>query len=253
VPSHGALQPSTYKARVFISSADVPGDPKVVSIVYDYKSRPTIYPNPIGAFWNLSTGTQASSKVINIENIGGGQLTGLTATTQYLGTHASDWLTVSLDKTTAPARMTVQPSAASLPAGNYGAKIELKSPDALLSYVVDVGLSIDTIPVLVVRDTALAFTWRTSQTGPARMQAVSVLNGGSGTLAGLKAEVTYRAGEPRDWLAAYPPVGDNGGTLLIQAGGRGLPKGGYTGYVTVSVPGAANSPWLIYVSLYVID
>lgn len=253
VPVSGSVQPQSYKAKVLITSPDVPGDPKVVSVSYDLKSRPTILPSASGAFWNLSTGTQASARVIDIVNYGGGQLTGLTATTQYLGAHAPGWLTVTLDKTTAPARMTVQPNTASLPAGNYGAKIELKSPDAPLSYIVDVGLSIDTIPVLVVRDTALAFTWRTSQTGPARMQAVSVLNGGSGTLAGLKAEVTYRAGEPTGWLAAYPPTGENGGVLLIQAGGQGMPKGGYTGYVTVSVPGAANSPWLIYVSLYVID
>ncbi|MBC8087413.1 MAG: hypothetical protein H7Z40_09105 [Phycisphaerae bacterium] len=253
-PNAKAVRLGNNTADVYVSSPSVPGVLKKISVQYNYKTGPTILPTPIGVVWNLTTGTPATAQVVDVNNFGGGQLTGLNATIKYLGNQPPGWLAFAFDRTTAPARLTVQPNTTALPAGSYSAQIEINSPVANGPYAIDVNVHIDTGPKLaVINGGPLTFTWRKTQQGPGNTQGIGIENRGAGTLAGLKAEVSYAPGELKDWLTIYPSLRAQGGSLVVQATGSTLPKGGYTGYITITAPGAIGSPYVVIVSLYVID
>jgi hypothetical protein len=75
-------------------------------------------------------------------------------------------------------------------------------------------------------------------------QAVQITNVGSGTL-------TWTASSNQPWLALDPTSGTAPSTLNVSVNITGLPPGSYTGQVTVTAQGAANSPAIIQVSLTV--
>lgn len=241
------LSPGTYQATVTIASNDAETESKTVAVTLTVTNRPTILPKPSGVFWNLTPGSQAGAQLITVENFGDGLITGLAATVVYPAGQPAGWLNASLDRTTTPATLTVHPQTASLPRGSYSASIELKSPDAVLPYSVAVGVSIDIAPRLVIVNGNLTFVRVAGQQGPGSTQAFGIRNAGSGTLAGLKCDVSYESGQATPWLNTYPTLGDQGGTVVVQAGG-GLAAGTYKGFITCSAPGALDSPAVVTVT-----
>jgi hypothetical protein len=120
----------TYTASVPVRSTNAANSPRTVSVTL-------VVPQPQIALSGTSanfTATQsigtASPIVINITNSGGGQLTGLARTITF-GGGASNWLSATLNTTTAPATLTIQPSGASgIARGTYTATINITSPVA---------------------------------------------------------------------------------------------------------------------------
>ncbi|MEM7415427.1 MAG: hypothetical protein AAF389_08020 [Gemmatimonadota bacterium] len=81
------------------------------------------------AAFNAAVGTLGPEPaVVVIQNGGGAQLTDLTVAVVYPPGGPTGWLDVSLDRTLAPASMTIAPMTASLPVGSYSATISVSSP-----------------------------------------------------------------------------------------------------------------------------
>lgn len=81
-----------------------------------------------------------------------------------------------------------------------------------------------------------------SGTTPA--QTVGVSNTGEGTL-------SWTAAANRTWISVAPASGGSGGLISVSVNPSGLGAGTYTGQVSVSDPGATNSPQAVDVTLNV--
>ncbi len=90
-------------------------------------TEPSIGLSPKGlSFSAVVGGANPTAQTVAVTNTAGGTLSGLSASVSY--TSGSGWLgTASLNTTTAPATMTVQPSTGSLSAGTYVATVSVAS------------------------------------------------------------------------------------------------------------------------------
>ena len=96
-------------------------------------------------------------------------------------------------------------------------------------------------PVLSVSSTTLKFTEAQGGSVPPA-QSISVSNAGSGTL-------TFTAQSDAAWLTVTPGSGSAPAALAVAV--SALPAGSYTGHISVTAAGAAQSPQTITVNLTV--
>jgi len=78
-------------------------------------------------------------------------------------------------------------------------------------------------------------------------QTVSITNSGGEALSGLVADVSYSGAH--GWLSTVLSSGTAPATLEVAADMDGVPAGSHTATVTVSAPGADNSPQTVQVEL----
>jgi hypothetical protein len=97
------------------------------------------------------------------------------------------------------------------------------------------------LAALSVNPTNLTFTGQQGGANPAA-NALSISNTGAGTL-------TYGAAADVAWVTVPPASETAPSTLQVDPSIVGLVPGTYTGHITISAPGAANSPTTVLVSL----
>jgi hypothetical protein len=110
-------------------------------------------------------------------------------------------------------------------------------PAASIEFVEIGTQSIPLPPALRLSNSALAFTG----TNPAP-QTVDITNTGGGTL-------NWTASETQSWMSVSPGSGAAPGSFTVSVSTAGLAPGTYNSMVTVTAPGASNSPRTVSVSL----
>ena len=99
----------------------------------------------------------------------------------------------------------------------------------------------------MVSPNALSFAYQTGSGGSVLPQNVSVSTTGSPLFFTISASTAPPGGV---WLLAMPPQGETPSLITVSVA-PGLPPGIYSGQVTVTAAGAANSPVTIPVTLTV--
>jgi hypothetical protein len=100
-------------------------------------------------------------------------------------------------------------------------------------------------PILSVSPLSLTFE-ATQGGGNPVSQPTQVTNTGTGTL-------SFTATSDQPWLSVSPTSGDAPSTLQVSASITGMTAGIYTGHITVTAPGAQNSPATVTVTLNVVS
>jgi hypothetical protein len=184
-------------------------------------------------FFAAAGGANPSGQTVSITNTGGGTLSGLSATVSYGS--GSGWLSATLSATTAPATLTVQPSASGLSAGSYTATLSVASSvSGTTAQSISVSFSVSSqgqTPSLWLSSSTLSFTGTVGGASPSE-QTVSVNNAGGGTLSGLSATVSYGSGS--GWLTATLGATTAPATLTVQPTTGSLAVGTYTATVSVA-------------------
>ena len=183
VANASGLPAGTYSATVTISSSVVGVGSQQVTVTFTVTGQPVITLTPDArSFTATRGGTLPSSQAVTIGNSGGGSLTGLTRTIEYLS--GAGWLTASLNSTTAPATLTLQPNTTALVAGGYSARVIIASTVP--------GVAPDTVSVsYTVQQAQVALSQTSVALGSVTRGAsignvvINVTNGGQGTLDGL--------------------------------------------------------------------
>ena len=98
-------------------------------------------------------------------------------------------------------------------------------------------------PSLSLSGSAMSFSGTAGSGNPAA-QTAGVSNSGTGTM-------SWTTSSNQSWLAVSPASGSDAGTISVQPNLSGLAAGTYTGTVTVTAPGATNSPKTIAVTFNV--
>lgn len=155
------------------------------------------------------------------------------------------WLSVSPPSGTTPTTLTVSVvNSATLPQGTYTAFIVVAASGTTSTQVVQVTLNVTAPSAITLSPATMAFT--------ASLSGSSVVNPPnqtltlSSTLPGLVFTVspTVQQGVT-NWLSVTPTTGTTSSTpttITVSVNATGLAVGTYNGSITVSAPGATNSP-----------
>ena len=181
------------------------------------------------------------------DKVGAFSVAGIT----YTAGQPSGWLTATLGATAAPTQLTVRVAPAALQPGTYSATISVAGSNATNTpQTITVTATVAVPPTLVLSSAAVNFNGTSGGANPPP-QTVNVTNGGSGTITGLAATVTYTGGQPNGWLASALNATSTPSVLTLTPTVGSLANGTYTATVSVAGTGAANSPRTIAVTMVV--
>lgn len=233
-PASGG-SPITIPAAVFVSSAPpVTVSPNSVSLAYQIGGS-----SPQQSVTVSSTGIQGVpyTVVSSVNNNPAGRIwfTVAPSTSGTIPANGSTQLTIAYDAT------------ANLPPGTYTGKATLQTPGGTPAQQdIPVTLLVSSSPLLSASTNTLNFTYQIA-TAALAPQSVTV-NSTSGAAPLTLAATT--ANSSGNWLSV-PPTATAGSAFQVTVNPTGLAPGNYTGTVTVTAAGAANSPLQIAVNLKV--
>lgn len=191
--------------------------------------KPTIVLSRDSVVATLTSGAPALAQEIDI---GAGTTTSVSGLalvdTVPIGRDA--WLAVSLSGTTAPAKLTIRLSPATVVTGRHDATIRVAATDAETK-TVRVSLDVRPRPRLVLARRAIAFAGDVGGTFAADSIDVASVDGPVDSLAVSKPECS---GVSAPWLAASLSAAKSPATLRIAAAALPIKAGTYTCSITVS-------------------
>jgi uncharacterized protein (TIGR03437 family) len=143
----------------------------------------------------------------------------------------------------------VTAQAGSLPAGTYTGQITIISPGATGSpRIVPVTLTVTAPASISVDNASLVFT--AQQNGPApATQSLEV----TATVPGITINAVAGAASGGGWLSVTPASGAAPASFTVAVNPQGLAGGAYQGTITITAPGASNSPRTLNVTLTVVS
>ncbi len=243
-PTTGSLAAGTYTATVPVTSAVAANSPQSVTVTFTVAAPPPsmVVTPSTASFTATAGGGDPPSQGTAVTNGGGGTLSGIAVGSITYGPGASGWLGATLGSTAAPVTLTLQPTTGSLTAGTYTATVAITSAVAANSpQTVAVTFTVSApAPLIVLGTSGVGFTAIEAGNSPTS-QAVSVTNGGGGSLSGLGVgTISYGPGAT-GWLQATLGSSTAPTTLTLQPATGALPAGTYTATVPVTSAAASNS------------
>lgn len=248
----GAFPAGTFLAKVFLSATN-PGTPTTsLDVLLTVGVGPTISLSSDSVeFAAIPGGTNPAPATVQIDNIGGGTVSGLSVGPITYGAGASGWISsATLDLTTAPATLSIQATVGALAGGVYTATIPVASTSAVNSPQ----------PVSVIFTVTNQATIQLSRTTASSIAAhlganptttvVNITNSAGGTLTALSASVSYGPGAS-GWLNLSLSSTTAPATLTLAPVTGSVPIGSFTATVSVASPVAVNTPRTVAVTFQV--
>ena len=241
-----------YDGKVVITATDTANTSGMVAL--DVYNQPISFTNVLVTSNNTNTGAYSlsSSSLSYSANYQGAnpaaqtvQLTSTNGTLAWTAASTASWLSVSPTNGASPASLQVSVSSGALGGGTFTGTIRVVSLGAATTtQTISVSLTVVTPPpTLVVSPGSLNFS-ATSQTAPPS-QSLNILNGGYGSF-------SWTASSDSAWLTVSPASGATPASPSVSVNASGLATGSYTGHITVTAGGIANSPISIPVTLQVL-
>ena len=235
-----AFLPSGYSGLVKLKVSNAGGQHTVNIMTAAAAPPPTISLSAGQASFSYTLGDSTpASQTVSITNTGGGTLT-------WSATSGSSWLMVSPSSGVGAGTLTLSVNPAGLTAQTYNGAITFSASGATNSpQTISVILTVDPAPQpsLALSASQASFSLTFGGSTPAS-QAVNIMNAGGGLF-------TWSATSGSSWLTVSPSSGVGAGTLMLGINPAGLTAQTYNGAITVTAPGAANSPRTISVTLTV--
>ena len=157
-----------------------------------------------------------------------------------LQTDGATWLLASLSSNTTPAVLTLSVDPTGLAVGTYTSIVTVTSGTDSLTWTVS--LTVTGLPTISVSSSLLSYTY---QSGGNLPQALAV------TVTASSAVAFTAAASGGGWLSVSPASGTTPASLSVSVNPTGLSPGSYNGTITITAPGASNSPQTVSVSLVV--
>lgn len=125
----GTLTAGVYNATVTVAAPGISNGAQTiaVSLLVQDPASPAALQLSVGSVgFSSPAGVTPAAQTVQCTNSGGGSLGGLSAQVAF-GSGAARWLSVSLDRTVAPATLTLQPNVTGLGAGTYTASVTVSA------------------------------------------------------------------------------------------------------------------------------
>lgn len=131
----GGLSTGVYSAFVEIGSSVAANSPQEVRVRLTVGAEPPqIEMSPLSVEWTIAEEQEIpSERLIDVRNLGSGELSGLTASVSYGPGQPAGWLDLSLSSSVAPAVVTLMLTTTELLPGGYDATVAVASDQAVNS------------------------------------------------------------------------------------------------------------------------
>jgi len=242
----------TFLAKVVLSATNPGTPPATLDVLLTVGVGPTISLTPGSLdFAAIPGGTDPAAATVQVDNTGGGTLSGLSVGTITYGPGGSGWISsATLDLTTAPATLTVQAKVGALAGGTYTATIPVAAASAVNTpQPVSVTFTVTNQASIQLSRTTASSIAPHLGANPAST-VVNITNGAGGTLTALSASVSYGAGAS-GWLGLSLSSTAAPATLTLTPVTGTVPIGTFTATVAVASPVAVNTPRTIAVTFQV--
>jgi hypothetical protein len=234
------LPPGTYASSILISSPNTQNTTVDVSLTIVAASALQVAPAALSFIQQSGADASLQEQFISVSTSGSPSSFSVTSTTNNSGT----WLAATASPTTTPGIVSVRITPTGLSPGVYNGTVSIAAP-GLTTINVPVSLTVSVNPTLSAFPAAVSFS--ALRTGSAATQSVAI-NISSGVIA-FSATPTSVG----NWLIVTPSLSSAPSSIDISANPAGLGNGTYSGTVTITAAGSANSPLLIPVSFTVTD
>ena len=231
------LLPGVYNGAITITSA-AQNSPITIPVTLTV-SAGTLTASPASlTFLQAQGGNTPPSQTIAVASNGPSLAYSATANSAI-----GSWLSVTPSASATPGAVTVSVNGAGLAAGTYMGTVTVTSTGAANSPLnIPVTLTIGAQQTIGAAPSTVAFSYQLGAATPAT-QTVALSSTG--------AAVAFVASSSATWLTATPASGTVPTALTLAVNPTGLTAGTYNGTVTITAPGASNSPQTVAVSLTV--
>lgn len=238
-PTLAGLAVGVYHATVHVIDAEAANTPQDVAVTFTVEAAPVLsLSSDTEAFNGVIGAADPTAATVLVTNGGGGTLSALTLATTY--SDGTGWLDASLDTTTAPAVLTIQPHLSGLAAGTYNATVAVSDIEAGNSpQDIAITFTVASQPTIVLDSADLEFSAIEGSSSPTA-QTVNITNGGGSTIGDLAASIAYGSGS--GWLAVSFDTTTAPAVLTVTATLGALTASTYTATIHVTSSVASNSP-----------
>jgi hypothetical protein len=237
--SPSGLTAGTYSGTVTVTATGAGNSPQRVNVTLTVTAAgpPNLVLSPSSlTFGYLTGGSTPAAQNVSISSSG--------SAISYSITSSGGWLSASPLNGTTPGTLSVSVNPSGLAVGTYTRTLTITASGAANSPVtLNVTLNVTgTAPGIRLSPGAFTFAYTAGGSMPPA-QNLSVTSGG--------VALSFTSSTSAAWLTASPASGTTGGTISLSVNPAGLAAGTYSGAVTVTVPGASNSPQTVGVTLNV--
>lgn len=144
----GSLGQGTYTGTVNIASTGAANSPQALTVTLELADAlPRIGVSASTAAFAADVGgANPAPMTLDVTNTGGGTLNGLTATVSYPSGQQTGWLSAALNRTTAPATLTLTAATGTLPVGTHAATVRVASPAATDAVTINATFAVGDVP-----------------------------------------------------------------------------------------------------------
>lgn len=237
------LQAGNYSGTITLTSNAGGVTPLNIPVTLTMSTSPLLAASPAQLQFQFAlNGTAPPAQTISLNST---SLTSLNYTAG-VSTSTGNWLNVAPLQGSTPGQLAVSVTPAGLPVGSYTGAVTIVSSGAGNSpLTIPVTLTVSPEASLSASPSSLSFTHQVG-TAPPRPAAVTISS--SGLPINFTATVNIQGGGT--WLTVTPS-GTTPATISAQTNPAGLQPGDYTATITITGPGAVNSPLTIPVTLKV--
>ncbi len=234
-----------YQGLITVTDPNAINSPQTASVTLTYIQKPRIGLSTTSLFFETQEGVNPGAKSFTVTNTGGGTL-------GWSATDGAEWLSLSPISGSLGAgqsqvvQVLVSPGA--LPGGTYGTTITVGAPGAAdTPRTVAVDLTVIPKPRIGLNPTDLSFTTARGENPAAKV--LTIRNDGGQTL-------NWTGGvNGGSWLGLSPAAGSvasgQSQNVTVSVSAINLNSGSYTASITLTAPGAQNSPQTVPVTLTV--
>lgn len=186
-------------------------------------------------------GTLTDPQTIQMTSTDSNPVTYFTTTTTSNG---GSWISAGPTAATTPTPITVSANPNGLSPGTYNGAVVINAGGFPAPQTVPVTFTVAAATNTVAIPSALSFTQTLGGSAPApQTVTINTANGA------FSFSATPSTTNLFPWLQVSPPTGTTPGVITVSVNGNGLTPGIYNGTIGISVPGSANDPLVIPVTL----
>lgn len=237
----------SYQGAITITTPGASNSPQTINVSLNLTAAPFIQLTAASLTFSAQQGGAApSTQTFAVNNAGGGALNFQASATTASG---GNWLSVSPASGVAPANLVVAASPGALAIGNYTGTIQVSASGAAntpQSVSVTLTVSAGNVATITLNTTSLQFGSSLGGASPPP-QTFQITDSGT-SLSWTGTANTVSGGS---WLAITPTSGSTPASVTVSVNSTGLVARTYQGAITITAPGAANSPQTVNVNLSV--
>lgn len=240
------LSAGTYSGKVEVAAGGASNSPQNIAVQLQVGPAPSFLPGPATLNFTTQPGVDPPAQRFSIDGLNECGVSWTATITEITG---GNWLVLSPASGNGSASISAIINAAGLAPGAYSAVVVIVAPGAANSpQTVRVRLILAPAGAALIAPDPPALSFAANSGSSPASQAFVIANAGSGPLA-WTAEAKTQSGGP--WLSINTVSGQAPGSVTAAVNSTMLAAGAYSGTITLTAAGAANSPLVIPVTLAV--